>query len=90
MVGEQSTGKSSVIEAISGIRTPRSTDTCTRCPLFIKMEPSDPQVEWHAQIIIRQSYSYDGKNRSKFPGWVPNPKGEYTRSNSDVPFLTCS
>lgn len=33
VLGEQSSGKSSVIEAISGVRTPRSTGTCTRCPL---------------------------------------------------------
>jgi ABC-type branched-subunit amino acid transport system ATPase component len=33
VLGEQSSGKSSVIEAISGVRTPRASGTCTRCPL---------------------------------------------------------
>lgn len=33
VLGEQSSGKSSVIEAISGVRTPRAGGTCTRCPL---------------------------------------------------------
>lgn len=33
ILGEQSSGKSSVIEAISGVRTPRAGGTCTRCPL---------------------------------------------------------
>ncbi|KAF2679716.1 interferon-induced GTP-binding protein Mx [Lentithecium fluviatile CBS 122367] len=81
VLGEQSTGKSSVIEAISGIRTPRATDTCTRCPLFIKLEPSsDPLDQWRAQVIIRQSYAYDGGRRQKFPGWKANP------TPTNVPF----
>ena len=31
VLGDQSVGKSSVIEAISGIKLPRALDTCTRC-----------------------------------------------------------
>jgi hypothetical protein len=75
-VGEQSTGKSSVIEAISAIKTPRSTGTCTRCPLFIKLEsPSDPTVGgWTAHVSLRRSFTYDAmKGRGsarRFPGWV--------------------
>ncbi|KAF2010689.1 P-loop containing nucleoside triphosphate hydrolase protein [Aaosphaeria arxii CBS 175.79] len=59
VLGEQSTGKSSVIEAISGIKTPRSTDTCARCPLFITMNPGnhktnpDNQHTWTAQVKLR-------------------------------------
>jgi hypothetical protein len=65
-----------VIEAISGIKTPRSTDTCTRCPLYIHMTPtpSAPHANWQAKICIRPRYVYDGKNRSTFPGWVVNPQ----------------
>ncbi|CAF1559680.1 unnamed protein product, partial [Adineta ricciae] len=33
VVGDQSVGKSSVLEAISGIQLPRAQDSCTRCPL---------------------------------------------------------
>ena len=33
VIGQQSAGKSSVIEAISGITLPRSSGTCTRCAL---------------------------------------------------------
>ena len=33
VIGQQSAGKSSVIEAISGITLPRSPGTCTRCVL---------------------------------------------------------
>ncbi|CAN9098449.1 unnamed protein product [Alternaria alternata] len=77
--GEQSTGKSSVIEAISGIKTPRSTDTCTRCPLFIKLEPSENTCAgWSATISLRRSFGYDSKkgrgHEGRFPGWVQMPK----------------
>jgi hypothetical protein len=80
VTGEQSTGKSSVIEAISGIKTPRSTDTCTRCPLFIKLEPAeDPRAKWSATVSLRRGFAYDGKSgrgpERRFPGWaqVPQP-----------------
>ncbi|CAN9127666.1 unnamed protein product [Alternaria alternata] len=79
VLGEQSTGKSSVIEAISGIKTPRSTDTCTRCPLFIKLEPSENACAgWSATISLRRSFGYDSKrgrgHEGRFPGWVQLPK----------------
>jgi hypothetical protein len=74
LVGEQSTGKSSVIEAISGIKTPRSTGTCTRCPIFVKLEtPSDCRQPWTARVSLRRDYHWDGKNSRgpgrRFPGW---------------------
>ncbi|CAI6331704.1 unnamed protein product [Periconia digitata] len=67
VLGEQSTGKSSVIEAISGITTPRSTDTCTRCALYIQLQPTKDQ--WHARVCLRKSYVWDGKKRTRFPFW---------------------
>ncbi|KAF2638633.1 P-loop containing nucleoside triphosphate hydrolase protein [Massarina eburnea CBS 473.64] len=76
VLGDQSTGKSSVIEAISGITTPRSTDTCTRCPLYIQIGPSaNANDGWHADVSLRRSYMYNGNpktSRATFPGWVAN------------------
>ncbi|KAF2438228.1 P-loop containing nucleoside triphosphate hydrolase protein [Karstenula rhodostoma CBS 690.94] len=86
ILGEQSSGKSSVIEAISGVRTPRAGGTCTRCPLFIKLEcASNPQASWHARVTLRLSYEYKGAARgAKFPGWEPN------LNVPEVPFAVCS
>ncbi|KAI4639533.1 uncharacterized protein J4E78_010860 [Alternaria triticimaculans] len=75
VLGEQSTGKSSVIEAISGIKTPRMDDTCTRCPLFIKLEPSDnTRASWSASVSLRRTFNYDiNKVRGseyRYPGWL--------------------
>ncbi|KNG50915.1 dynamin family protein [Stemphylium lycopersici] len=85
VLGEQSTGKSSVIEAISEIKTPRSDDTCTRCPLFIKLEPSgDPKAGWTASVSLRREFGYDGKHghgrERRFPGWIQLPQ------TNNVPF----
>ena len=37
MVGEQSAGKSSLLENISGIQFPRAQNTCTRMPCVLTM-----------------------------------------------------
>ncbi|KAF2117059.1 P-loop containing nucleoside triphosphate hydrolase protein [Lophiotrema nucula] len=83
VLGEQSAGKSSVIEAISGIRTPRSTNTCTRCPLFIMMEPSSgSDSDWYARVYLRKAYSRDSRRtaRGRYPGWSARPTA------SEMPF----
>ncbi|KAF2825294.1 hypothetical protein CC86DRAFT_41688 [Ophiobolus disseminans] len=90
VLGEQSTGKSSVIESISGIKTPRDIGTCTRCPLFIKLEPlSDPHGRWSARVTLRRNFGFDGKtgrgSERRFPGWylLPQPKVEtFTSTNN--------
>ncbi|KAJ4377960.1 hypothetical protein N0V83_000790 [Neocucurbitaria cava] len=87
VLGEQSTGKSSVIEAISGIKTPRSEGTTTKCPLFIKLEPSeDPNAPWSAQVTLRRDFFYDGKPGKgpgrRFFGW-----GQLQQSN-EIDFAT--
>ncbi|KAF2009559.1 hypothetical protein BU24DRAFT_444935 [Aaosphaeria arxii CBS 175.79] len=84
VLGEQSTGKSSVIEAISGIKTPRSTDTCTRCPLFIKMNPGNHQTNpenqqtWTAQVKLRINCEF-------IPGRTP--RGQPIRRYTWKPLL---
>ena len=46
VVGDQSAGKSSVLEAISGVELPRGTDIVTRCPLELRLKkiPKNRQV----------------------------------------------
>lgn len=74
VLGEQSSGKSSVIEAISGVRTPRAGGTCTRCPLYISLASlNDPRGAWSARVSLRYNYRFDPMaHTDKFPGWVPN------------------
>ncbi|KAH9876502.1 hypothetical protein J1614_003633 [Plenodomus biglobosus] len=76
VLGQQSTGKSSVIEAISGIKTPRDTDTCTCCPLYINMKPSNNlNDKWTARVSLQRDYALAAPLRDSteelFPGWTP-------------------
>ncbi|PWW77924.1 P-loop containing nucleoside triphosphate hydrolase protein [Tuber magnatum] len=60
VVGNQSAGKSSLIEAISGIKVPRYTGTCTRCPLEINLRESSLTTDpWHCRISLRFKKRYD-------------------------------
>ena len=56
VIGDQSTGKSSVIEGISGIRVPRSVGTCTRCPLEINLSYSEEP--WACKVFLSRRYMY--------------------------------
>ncbi|KAL8967444.1 MAG: hypothetical protein Q9183_002916 [Haloplaca sp. 2 TL-2023] len=60
VLGDQSTGKSSLIEGLSGIKVPRSAGTCTRCPLEINLATSSPGTSWKCSIYLVKSHIYDG------------------------------
>ncbi|KAF8246742.1 hypothetical protein K440DRAFT_601938 [Wilcoxina mikolae CBS 423.85] len=69
VVGNQSAGKSSLIEAISGIKVPRYSGTCTRCPLEISLsEAASPDQPWSCRIFLRLKKQYE-PNRGGNP-WV--------------------
>ncbi|KAI6010935.1 P-loop containing nucleoside triphosphate hydrolase protein [Pisolithus orientalis] len=50
VIGNQSAGKSSLIESISGITLPRSQGTCTRCPTECKLTRAD--TRWTCVIKL--------------------------------------
>lgn len=56
VVGDQSTGKSSLIEAISEIQVPRNEGTCTRCPLEINLSQSDGS--WRCVVWLCYRYTH--------------------------------
>ncbi|KAI5242682.1 hypothetical protein E4T43_04657 [Aureobasidium subglaciale] len=58
VVGDQSAGKSSLIEGISGIKVPRSDGTCTRCPLEITLYSSQ-DTAWSCEVSLQQKFSFD-------------------------------
>ncbi|KAH7334548.1 P-loop containing nucleoside triphosphate hydrolase protein [Rhizoctonia solani] len=51
VVGSQSAGKSSLIESISGIKLPRATGTCTRCPTECRLKFSEEP--WACTVHLR-------------------------------------
>lgn len=55
VMGDQSSGKSSVLQSISGIPFPRGAGLVTRCPLELIMKKSPQDSSWSANISIRWS-----------------------------------
>uniref|UniRef100_A0A4W4GTT6 Interferon-inducible Mx protein n=1 Tax=Electrophorus electricus TaxID=8005 RepID=A0A4W4GTT6_ELEEL len=50
VIGDQSSGKSSVLEALSGVALPRGSGIVTRCPLELKMKRSKEEDGWHGRL----------------------------------------
>uniref|UniRef100_A0A8C1XWU1 Uncharacterized protein n=1 Tax=Cyprinus carpio TaxID=7962 RepID=A0A8C1XWU1_CYPCA len=49
VIGDQSSGKSSVLEALSGVALPRGSGIVTRCPLELRLKKV-PGVKWKAVL----------------------------------------
>ncbi|CAH2219119.1 interferon-induced GTP-binding Mx1-like isoform X1 [Pelobates cultripes] len=50
VIGDQSSGKSSVLEALSGVSLPRGSGIVTRCPLELKLCKGKTDSEWSGKI----------------------------------------
>nr|WLR81519.1 interferon-induced GTP-binding protein Mx4 [Andrias davidianus] len=57
VIGDQSSGKSSVLEALSGVTLPRGSGIVTRCPLELKLKKAGCSDEWSGKI------SYEGHTK---------------------------
>uniref|UniRef100_A0A672KM94 Interferon-induced GTP-binding protein Mx-like n=1 Tax=Sinocyclocheilus grahami TaxID=75366 RepID=A0A672KM94_SINGR len=53
VIGDQSSGKSSVLEALSGIALPRGSGIVTRCPLELRLKKVTGGVSWKAFLSYR-------------------------------------
>lgn len=61
VIGSQSSGKSSLIEAISGITLPRGAGTCTRCPTECRLRTSS-DGQWSCTVTLRFISESDGRD----------------------------
>ncbi|KAM6161429.1 interferon-induced GTP-binding protein Mx2-like isoform 2-T2 [Erethizon dorsatum] len=50
VIGDQSSGKSSVLEALSGVALPRGSGIVTRCPLVLKLKKLRQEEEWRGKV----------------------------------------
>ncbi|XP_067897312.1 interferon-induced GTP-binding protein Mx3-like isoform X2 [Heterodontus francisci] len=50
VIGDQSSGKSSVLEALSGVSLPRGSGIVTRCPLELKLKKAKEDNVWKGKI----------------------------------------
>ncbi|NWR70234.1 MX protein, partial [Centropus unirufus] len=53
VIGDQSSGKSSVLEALSGIALPRGNGIVTRCPLELKLKRIPATEAWKGKLCYR-------------------------------------
>ncbi|XP_069801895.1 interferon-induced GTP-binding protein Mx2-like isoform X2 [Dendropsophus ebraccatus] len=53
VIGDQSSGKSSVLEALSGVNLPRGSGIVTRCPLVLRLKKSKIGSPWKGKISYR-------------------------------------
>jgi GTPase SAR1 family protein len=60
VIGGQSAGKSSLVEAVSGINVPRDSGTCTRCPMECTM--SSHATSWSCTITLRKGFDNNGRD----------------------------
>ena len=66
LVGNQSSGKSSLIEAISQIKLPQDVGTCTRCPMEVRLSEGGEEP-WSCTITLRFHAKVENeKTRNEF------------------------
>ncbi|KAI2635251.1 P-loop containing nucleoside triphosphate hydrolase protein [Xylaria nigripes] len=80
IVGDQSSGKSTLMSALARLNIPTSSGICTRCPFHIRMGSSS---HWSCTVSLQQDYEYHPPNHAltqsdvtfedPFPPWVPKP-----------------
>ncbi|PWY64084.1 dynamin family protein [Aspergillus eucalypticola CBS 122712] len=63
VIGDQSAGKSSLIEGMSEIKVPRSAGTCTRCPMEINLCEGEPDQPWTCKVFLSRKYMYDASKK---------------------------
>ena len=54
VMGDQSSGKSSVLEALSGVPFPRGTGLVTRCPCQLTMKRTDDGTPWRGTLRVQR------------------------------------
>ncbi|KAF9521211.1 hypothetical protein BS47DRAFT_1386879 [Hydnum rufescens UP504] len=79
VIGSQSTGKSSLIESISGVSLPRASGTCTRCPTECKLMMSEGP--WQCEVALRFLFGNDGE---RLPHVIHMPFGDIITDPSRV------
>ncbi|NXK28141.1 MX protein, partial [Arenaria interpres] len=55
VIGDQSSGKSSVLEALSGVALPRGNGIVTRCPLELKLKRIPATQAWKGKMCYRNT-----------------------------------
>ncbi|KAI0020544.1 P-loop containing nucleoside triphosphate hydrolase protein [Xylariomycetidae sp. FL0641] len=89
LVGDQSSGKSSLMSALAQLDLPKSSGICTRCPFHIQMSSSQDE-KFVCTVTLEQDYDYDAPanrrsittasvtKKNPFPPWTRKAVREIT------------
>ena len=78
-VGDQSSGKSALMEAISGIPFPQSTGTCTKCPIVVDMQPLGKEEGTESRFYIDDAPAF---TKDEVREAIRNRQSELTRNET--------
>ncbi|KAJ3936011.1 MAG: P-loop containing nucleoside triphosphate hydrolase protein [Lentinula lateritia] len=81
VIGNQSAGKSSLIEAISGTTLPRASGTCTRCPTECRLTNVAAPARWNCVVSIRTITDSTGQHLGQARN---EPFGEVIYNKAEV------
>jgi GTPase SAR1 family protein len=76
VVGDQSAGKSSLVETLSGIKVPRAEGCCTRCPLEVNLICKDGP--WKCCIFLIKEYTYVTDSQVSHKASRKHPMGRWS------------
>nr|XP_046240534.1 interferon-induced GTP-binding protein Mx-like [Scatophagus argus] len=70
VIGDQNSGKTSVLEALSGVALPRGSGTATQCPLKLKTKRTKEGEEWYGKISYQRKVNENYEEKIKNPADV--------------------
>ncbi|QIX01543.1 hypothetical protein AMS68_007060 [Peltaster fructicola] len=70
VVGDQSAGKSSIVEALCQVQVPRAAGTCTRCPFLITTSATKNGEMWECDVSLQHRYTYEPHLDGPLAPWV--------------------
>ncbi|KAG5851541.1 hypothetical protein ANANG_G00052780 [Anguilla anguilla] len=79
VIGDQSSGKSSVLEALSGVALPRGSGIVTRCPLILKLKKVKRGQPWAGFL----TFKHDNKT-SRYGLTSPDEVGKVVASVQEI------
>ncbi|XP_062390062.1 interferon-induced GTP-binding protein Mx-like isoform X1 [Sardina pilchardus] len=84
VIGDQSSGKSSVLEALSGVALPRGTGIVTRCPLVLKLKRVKNGARWYGMLSYQNHIKVELKNQAEVGDAVKKAQNALAGEGKDI------
>ncbi|XP_048094634.1 interferon-induced GTP-binding protein Mx-like isoform X3 [Alosa alosa] len=84
VIGDQSSGKSSVLEALSGVALPRGTGIVTRCPLVLKLKRVKNGTQWYGMLSYQNHIKVELKNPAEVEDAVTKAQNALAGEGKDI------